>query len=220
MSFLEALHVTDVFHSFTGLLLVPVIVLLVGFVIFSLYSIGSILSELIIERRHYRNVVPSLLAQIADGSPEEFDSIIESSSLLLRQKQALVELVSYLYLPHDARYEVAKRLLLREEAVQRKVLDHTDIAAKVTPMLGLMGTLIPLGPGIVALSTGDTQLLSQSLLIAFDTTIMGLASAVVCFIISRIRRRWYSDYTSGIESVMTTLLEKAEGLDSHEAHHE
>lgn len=42
-------------------------------------------------------------------------------------------------------------------------------------MLGLLGTLIPLGPGIIALGQGDTQTLSTSLLTAFDTTIAACA---------------------------------------------
>jgi hypothetical protein len=47
---------------------------------------------------------------------------------------------------------------------------------------------------------------------AFDTTVAGLATAVVCFIVSRVRRRWYSDYLVSMESAMNTLLEKADIL--------
>lgn len=51
--------------------------------------------------------------------------------------------------------------------------------AKLGPMFGLLGTLIPLGPGIVALGQGDTVTLSESMNVAFDTTIAGVISAAV-----------------------------------------
>jgi biopolymer transport protein ExbB/TolQ len=74
-------------------------------------------------------------------------------------------------------------------------------------MFGLMGTLIPLGPGMIALGQGDTQTLADSLLIAFDTTVAGLAAAGVAFAISRLRKRWYEEYLSSLEALMESLLE-------------
>lgn len=56
--------------------------------------------------------------------------------------------------------------------------------AKLGPMFGLLGTLIPLGPGIVALGQGDTVTLSESMNVAFDTTIAGVISAAVASVIS------------------------------------
>lgn len=55
-------------------------------------------------------------------------------------------------------------------------------------MLGLLGTLIPLGPGIIALGQGDTQTLSTSLLTAFDTTIAGLCAAAVCLVVTTLQQ--------------------------------
>ena len=69
-------------------------------------------------------------------------------------------------------------------------------------MFGLMGTLIPLGPGLIALGQGDTKTLSSSLLIAFDTTVAGLISAAVSYIISSVRNRWYEEYMVNLETVM------------------
>ena len=71
-----------------------------------------------------------------------------------------------------------------------------------------MGTLIPLGPGIVALGQGDTATLSGSLLVAFDTTVAGLIVAAVVLVIAKIRRRWYDQYMSALEAAVTTLLER------------
>ena len=77
-------------------------------------------------------------------------------------------------------------------------------------MFGLMATLIPLGPGLIALGQGDTKTLADSLLIAFDATVTGLAAAGVAYAISQLRKRWYEDYLAGLEALMESLLEVLE----------
>ena len=83
----------------------------------------------------------------------------------------------------------------------------SDLIAKIAPMLGLLGTLIPLGPGIIALGQGDTAALSASLLTAFDTTVVGLICAGLATIVSAIRNLWYRNYMSIFETLMECILE-------------
>lgn len=76
---------------------------------------------------------------------------------------------------------------------------RADLAARIGPSLGLMGTLIPLGPGIAAMGRGDFQTLSVAITTAFDTTVLGLAIGIVAFLISRWRRRAYDRVLTAIE---------------------
>ncbi len=89
------------------------------------------------------------------------------------------------------------------EQTGRLRIERADLIARVGPMLGLMGTLIPLGPGIAALSQGDLHTLAAAVTTAFDTTVMGLLAGVFGFVIGRLRRRWYD-----------RLLERLEGASS------
>jgi len=73
----------------------------------------------------------------------------------------------------------------------RRRIERADILARVAPMLGLMGTLIPLGPGIAALGRGELEVLAQAVSVAFDTTVIGLLVGILGFILGRLRRRWY-----------------------------
>lgn len=212
MEFLDNTYLSSILHTISEALLIPVVIILLLLILYSLYSIGSIIVEVVAERRHYSAQIPKLVSDLEAASVDKLPQVIDESGLLRNQKDDLEELCAYLYLPEDARTEVAKRLLANEDASYQKMIGRTDIAAKTAPMLGLMGTLIPLGPGIVALGTGDTSTLSSSLLMAFDTTVAGLATAVVCFVISRMRRRWYSDYLVSMEAAFNTLLEKAQLL--------
>lgn len=72
-----------------------------------------------------------------------------------------------------------------------KRLERGDLLARCGPILGLMGTLIPLGPGLNALGAGNIDILATALSVAFDTTVVGLLVGLVAFVVSRLRRRWY-----------------------------
>ncbi|MFP4696625.1 MotA/TolQ/ExbB proton channel family protein [Thiohalospira sp.] len=75
----------------------------------------------------------------------------------------------------------------------RRRIDRADLLARLGPMLGLMGTLIPLGPGLAALGDGDLTQLARAVRVAFDTTVVGLLVGVAGFLLGRLRRRWYDE---------------------------
>jgi len=76
-------------------------------------------------------------------------------------------------------------------AIGRSRIGRADMLARVGPMLGLMGTLIPLGPGLAALGNGDVAELAAAVTVAFDTTVIGLAVGALGFCLGRARRRLY-----------------------------
>ncbi len=82
------------------------------------------------------------------------------------------------------------------EQAGRRRLERTDILTRVSPMLGLMGTLIPLGPGLAGLGQGDLSILTNAVTVAFDTTVMGLLAGIIGFVLGRLRRRWYDEILS------------------------
>lgn len=70
-------------------------------------------------------------------------------------------------------------------------LERVDLLSRAGPILGLMGTLIPLGPGLTALGNGQLDMLATALSVAFDTTVLGLLVGLLAFVIAKMRRRWY-----------------------------
>ena len=133
--------------------------------------------------------------------------LIRKSQLNRRQKAALLELTEHPDFSGGLRESLAANLLEREQSHYDHILKCTELVSKLAPMLGLLGTLIPLGPGIIALGQGDTYTLSTSLLTAFDTTIAGLVAAALAIVVSAIRRRWYREYGSVLEALCTEVLE-------------
>lgn len=85
-------------------------------------------------------------------------------------------------------------------ALGRRRIDRADLLARIGPMLGLMGTLIPLGPGLAALGQGDLETLAQAVTVAFNTTVLGLLIGIFGFLIGRMRRRWYDAAMTRLEA--------------------
>lgn len=73
----------------------------------------------------------------------------------------------------------------------KRRIERADFLTRLAPMLGLMGTLIPLGPGLAALGDGDLRVLTTAMTVAFDTTVIGLLAGMIGFVLGRLRRRWY-----------------------------
>ncbi len=84
-------------------------------------------------------------------------------------------------------------------AAGRKRIERADFITRISPMLGLMGTLIPLGPGLSALGEGELSILTTAITVAFDTTVVGLLAGMVGFVLGRLRRRWYDTRLEQLE---------------------
>lgn len=83
----------------------------------------------------------------------------------------------------------------------RRAIDRADLLARIGPMLGLMGTLIPLGPGLAALANGHLDVLAQAVTVAFNTTVLGLFIGILGYLLGRLRRRWYDAAMVRLEQV-------------------
>jgi biopolymer transport protein ExbB/TolQ len=85
-----------------------------------------------------------------------------------------------------------------ELAVQRR-LDRTRLLVRAGPALGLMGTLIPLAPGLAALADGKVAELAENLRDAFGATVVGLLVGTVAFALTLTRTRRYTEDLAALE---------------------
>lgn len=203
--------VTEMLRAVAAGLKMPTIIILLLLIALTVVLLGTLVAEYFTERKQLKGSIPELIDAMQGKNTEELGEVIRSSGLLQRQKDAVLEVVSRGSLPEDTRIALAKKLLLDEEKHYLGRVRISDLIAKVAPMFGLMGTLIPLAPGLIALGQGDTKTLSDSLLIAFDTTVAGLISAAVSLLISSVRKSWYAGYSSSLEAVMEAVLDVTGG---------
>jgi len=96
----------------------------------------------------------------------------------------------------------ALKVLTDTEQVAARLLDRTRIFIRLGPILGLMGTLIPISPALVALAAGDVRTLSANLIIAFSTTVVGLLVGLMAFLVSLFRERAFTQDLSDLEYVL------------------
>ena len=200
----------DVMRSIVGACQVPVIILLILALVFIIVLVGTLVGEVFTEHRHFKVFLPKLISELQQ-SPENAADIIKKSGLLLRQKKYLIEITRHPELTPEMRESMAVGLEFKERSHYDNIVKITDVTARIAPMLGLLGTLIPLGPGIIALGQGDVEMLSESLLTAFDTTSLGLIVGGIALIISAIRKSWYKRYMADFDAIMECVLDLERG---------
>ena len=95
----------------------------------------------------------------------------------------------------------AERNLLIGEYELRldKRLIYPQVLTKFGPILGLMGTLIPMGPALVGLAQGDISSMAYNMQVAFATTVVGLVIAAVGVITLQVKQRWYAREMNDLE---------------------
>jgi biopolymer transport protein ExbB/TolQ len=203
-------ELSDALRAVASSLQTPVICVLLILVAAAVVMVGTIIAEVFTERMQLKAKLPKLVDALKSGE-SPVGKTIENSGLLKRQKKALLEMTNHRELNPAMREALAERLVYEEREHYDRIVKITDVIARIGPMFGLLGTLIPLGPGIIALGRGDTYTLSLSFLTAFDTTVAGLIAAAVAFVISTIRKKWYANYMSTLELVMECVLEVENG---------
>jgi biopolymer transport protein ExbB/TolQ len=101
--------------------------------------------------------------------------------------------------PPAERGPATERALVAYELAVQRSLDRTRLLVRAGPAIGLMGTLIPLIPGLAALAGGDVGTLANDLRDAFGATVVGLLVGTVAFALTLTRTRTYTEDLAGLE---------------------
>ncbi len=199
---------TSLIHILSESLLTPVIILLVVSIIIVILSFGGLLNEFISRKPISSKNLEDLVRRVSfSANVDQMKDEIKNSNLFDYQKEVLLRIADNYDIGKDARKALAGELISAQETRLIKKTNKTDILVKVGPSLGLLGTLIPLGPGLAALGTGDIATLAQALTIAFDTTVTGLTVGAVSFLISKYKKQWYESELIDLETVAEAELE-------------
>lgn len=87
------------------------------------------------------------------------------------------------------------------DLLAHKALENPRIASRVTPMLGLVATMIPMGPALKSLSDGNLAEVSHNLTIAFAAVILALIAASITYWVVNVRRRWLAEEILEIQAL-------------------
>lgn len=171
-------------------LLYPVLFLLVVLTFFIIIYSGSFFAEWM-ERLRLEKCSAQALPSILKRN--------DTSGALSHRVNLYVKLL-HQTLNETIEKEAAVENLLQETTLKLwKSMDRLRILVRVAPSLGLIGTLIPMGTGLAALGQGDMTKLSTDLVIAFTTTVTGLAIGTAAFFFYTVRRRWIEEDVKNME---------------------
>lgn len=151
-------------------LLIPVMILLLVFFMIVLLNVGGLFSEYISRHKLKKSKLPApdntniiLYNPLLAKSVADFEANPENSTPILDCLQISLE----------------------------ERLNLLNISIRLGPILGLAGTLIPLGPALMGLSDGQVDVLAQNLVVAFTTTVVGLFIGGLSYVVYAIRNQWY-----------------------------
>ncbi|MCP4114423.1 MAG: biopolymer transporter [Desulfobacteraceae bacterium] len=182
-------------------LLYPVLFLLVVITIWLFISSGSFLAECI-ERRRLTKVAPENLTKAIRGN--------NRSQVFSKRVAAYLTRLDTLVTAPEPSLVTVENLLQETSLATWKSLDKLAILARVAPSLGLLGTLIPMGTGLAALGQGDLAALSTDLVMAFTTTVVGLAAGTAAYVLFTVKKRWMEQDVKDME-VATEILANTGG---------
>ncbi len=197
-------YISDILYWISTGLMVPVIVLLIILFFRALLLIGGFFGQYMAIRKT-ESLVREKLAAV---TTENVDSLAEE---LPKKNPSLV--VSYMQSILATKESPAhlQKLLADFEIAADKDLAISKTLTKMGPMLGLMGTLIPMGPALVGLSTGDISSMAYNMQVAFATTVVGLFTSAIGYITQQVKQRWYLQDMTNLEFLVELLNQKRQG---------
>lgn len=193
--------ISDIMFWISTGLLVPVIVLLILLFFRSLLLVGSFFGQYVAIRKTDKLI----REQMERLSIENVD---ELPACLPRKSNALVVIYMKRIFAEQHNRAQVQRLLANFEIAADKDLAISKTLTKLGPILGLMGTLIPMGPALVGLSTGDIASMAYNMQVAFATTVIGLVAGAVGFLTQQVKQRWYLQDMTNLECMVEVLNEK------------
>jgi biopolymer transport protein ExbB/TolQ len=192
--------ITNILYWISTGLLVPVIVLLILFFVRALLMMGGFFGQYLTVKRVNVRLNEKIKSLDADGLDEFCDSLpVKGASLVEDYLRQVIASRG-----NEARIE----LLVSEYEIEAdKQLSTSKVMTKMGPILGLMGTLIPMGPALVGLSTGDIASMAYNMQVAFATTVVGMVISAIGFVTQQFKERWLVRDMAVLEYVARLVTE-------------
>ncbi|OUR78161.1 hypothetical protein A9Q75_13940 [Colwellia psychrerythraea] len=161
-------QIEQIMYQMSDLFMAPVLCLIALLFIYSLFATGQFFTQTMQRRRHYKSFI-----QLLNGK-------LGSSSELILNGYPIASLANEM--PNISQDQLDVAALKELEGVRN--------VSRLAPMLGLIATMIPMGPALKSLADGNIQGISENLIVAFSAVIFGLVIASITFWIASVKKRW------------------------------
>ena len=99
-----------------------------------------------------------------------------------------------------------EHLVMEAEEGLKHELNPSKMLIKVGPSLGLLGTLIPMGVSLAAMAAGNLEAMAGQMVVAFTTTIIGLACGTGAYVINMVRQGWANETIRELRFIAERIL--------------
>mgnify|MGYP007043821070 CR=1 FL=1 len=180
--------ITEILNWVSASLMLPDIVLLLAAMIFALVELGGFCSMwlLLLRQRRRREEIMKTLRADRTLSPEQF-----GQGVFARHLGELHEL-------NWDPVHCEKRIFDFSRQYEHE-LERARFMMKIGPMLGLMGTLIPMGPALAGLASENIK-----------ATVVGIFVAGVGLLLYSVKRHWFADEIASLQYALDLRLRKEE----------
>lgn len=186
-------YVSNVLFWISNGLLVPVIVGLLYFFVNSILLLGIFFNQYLTHSKQTKLLKKTLDSLRADDMEK-----LKVEAGKLPQSNFTGFLCNIIEAPSKA---YSNRLLADYEVRADAELGKYKLLTKFGPILGLMGTLIPMGPALAGLATGDVASMAYNMQIAFATTVVGLFVGAIGYVLLQIKQRWFVAELADLEFI-------------------
>lgn len=194
--------ISNILYWISTGLLVPVIVLLIFFFIRALILIGGFMGQYL-QTKRTTDILYKDIEKLSPQTLEQFEMKLAS------QQPSAVKAFAEKIIANRADRGKLDLMLSEYEIEADKNLSTSKVLTKMGPILGLMGTLIPMGPALVGLSTGDIASMAYNMQVAFATTVIGLVVSAIGFLTQQVKQRWAVKNLTILEYLVDVVKQQA-----------
>ena len=183
---------TNLLYWISTALLIPVIVFLLMAFVSALFMLGGFYG-IYMHRLKFKKEINALLSGYLDGNINQLKlkSIAQSRNLFSGHIKRLIAVKwSRIH---------SEKIIADFELQGEKELEKAKTLMRLGPMLGLMGTLIPMGPALVGLASGDIASMAINMQVAFSTTVVGIFIGAIGFVLQLVKQRWFIEDLNNLQ---------------------
>ncbi|WP_281612755.1 MotA/TolQ/ExbB proton channel family protein [Flammeovirga sp. SubArs3] len=185
--------VTNILYWISTGLLIPVIAILLFSFVKSLLLLGGFFG-MFINRLKYTKEQKEMI-----GKLNKDISLLDSLTSLKGNKQFSIHLERIV--EAEGNEVVSEKSLADFEVYSEKELSSSKSLGRIGPMIGLMGTLIPMGPALAGLASGDIASMAQNMQVAFSTTVVGIFIGGIGYVTQLVKQRWFVEDLNNLEYI-------------------
>lgn len=194
-------YISDILFWISTGLLVPTVVLLVLFFVRALLLVGGFFGQLLARRKADAQMI-EVLDQLTEENVEQLLDKLPSTGL------GIAAPFYYRLVAANSDAPLRERILAEFDIAADADQNLPRTLAKMGPVLGLMGTLIPMGPALVGLSSGDIASMAYNMQVAFATTVVGLVIGAIGTLTIQVKKRWLAADASRLDFIEARLAQK------------